>query len=166
MCAVYRQSRQTYGSPRVHAELREQGVQCGRTRVERLMRAGLLADYYGPVAYGLISSTLAFVTTWARAAAPVGVNNGGLPPVVVDAGAARPAGRQRGAGGRRVISPDPRSTPLLRGTATRVMHVHDQRKCASCGFVRLLLNSHYPKVSPHNRQHMFPCPAYVRLPDT
>ena len=35
---VYQTSRQTYGSPRVHAALQRQGVCCGRNRVARLMR--------------------------------------------------------------------------------------------------------------------------------
>jgi hypothetical protein len=35
---VYQKSRQTYGSPRIHAELVGQGIKCGRNRVARLMR--------------------------------------------------------------------------------------------------------------------------------
>jgi len=35
---VHAQSRQTYGAPRIHAELTAQGVPCGRHRVARLMR--------------------------------------------------------------------------------------------------------------------------------
>ena len=39
---IYAQSRGNYGAPRVHAELREQQVHCGKKRIARLMRlAGL-----------------------------------------------------------------------------------------------------------------------------
>ncbi len=41
---IHATSRRTYGSPRVHAELRTQGTRIGRKRVARLMRdAGLIA---------------------------------------------------------------------------------------------------------------------------
>jgi transposase InsO family protein len=39
---VFDASRQTYGSPRVHAELRANGVRCARKRVARLMRQAAL----------------------------------------------------------------------------------------------------------------------------
>lgn len=35
---VYASSRGTYGSPRVHAELRAQGVRCSQKRIARVMR--------------------------------------------------------------------------------------------------------------------------------
>jgi transposase InsO family protein len=38
IAAIHRTSRGTYGSPRVHAELRSRGVRIGKKRVERLMR--------------------------------------------------------------------------------------------------------------------------------
>ena len=42
ICEIHGRSRGTYGAPRIHAELRDRGVRCGRKRVARLMRqAGL-----------------------------------------------------------------------------------------------------------------------------
>ena len=37
--AIYHRSDNTYGSPRIHAELRDQGIRVGCKRVARLMRA-------------------------------------------------------------------------------------------------------------------------------
>ena len=39
---IHLQSRYTYGAPRIHAELRDEGTQIGRKRVARLMRAAHL----------------------------------------------------------------------------------------------------------------------------
>ena len=36
--AIHKESRQTYGSPRIHAELRDRGERLGRKRVVRLMQ--------------------------------------------------------------------------------------------------------------------------------
>jgi putative transposase len=36
--AVHEESKKTYGSPRIHAELCSRGIRCGKNRVARLMR--------------------------------------------------------------------------------------------------------------------------------
>jgi putative transposase len=41
--AIHRASRETYGAPRIHAELVDEGARIGRKRVERLMKAAGLA---------------------------------------------------------------------------------------------------------------------------
>lgn len=38
--SIYYESRQTYGSPRIFAELKKQGIQCSRPRVAKLMKEG------------------------------------------------------------------------------------------------------------------------------
>lgn len=38
----FKESDETYGSPRIHADLQESGVRCGKKRVERLMRLSKL----------------------------------------------------------------------------------------------------------------------------
>ena len=46
---IHQRSRETYGYPRVHAELRALGVRCNRKRVARLMRKdGLRGCMRGP----------------------------------------------------------------------------------------------------------------------
>lgn len=39
---IHQESRETYGAPRIHAELRADGVGCGRRRVARLMRSATI----------------------------------------------------------------------------------------------------------------------------
>jgi len=36
--SIFDESRETYGSPRIHGELRDRGIRCGRKRVARLMK--------------------------------------------------------------------------------------------------------------------------------
>ena len=43
IAAIHAESRQRYGSPRIHAELRARGCRIGRKRVARLMRVRGLA---------------------------------------------------------------------------------------------------------------------------
>jgi len=43
IAAIHKASRESYGAPRVHAELIDEGIRVGRKRVERLMKATGLA---------------------------------------------------------------------------------------------------------------------------
>jgi transposase InsO family protein len=43
---IHQANRGTYGVPRIHAELAERGLRCGRKRVARLMRAVGIAGYH------------------------------------------------------------------------------------------------------------------------
>jgi putative transposase len=43
---IHEQSRGSYGSPRVHAELRRRGIRVGRKRVERLMQTAGLSGFH------------------------------------------------------------------------------------------------------------------------
>jgi len=36
--SIHEESKKTYGSPRIHVELRSRGIQCGKNRVAMLMR--------------------------------------------------------------------------------------------------------------------------------
>jgi putative transposase len=50
---IHRSSRRSYGSPRVHADLRlGAGVLCSRKRVERLMRQAKIAGIYRHKGHG------------------------------------------------------------------------------------------------------------------
>ena len=59
---IHLESRGTYGAPRIHAELRGQGIQAGRKRVARLMRAAAVQ--------GVSRRKPLFTTTRDRAARP------------------------------------------------------------------------------------------------
>ena len=65
---IHRDSRETYGVPRGHAELRDRGVRCSRKRIARLMRQRRLAGLMGWLT-AAAGTRLAFgVFTWFRRA--------------------------------------------------------------------------------------------------
>jgi putative transposase len=39
IAAIHEASKETYGAPRIHAELADEGILVGRKRIERLMKA-------------------------------------------------------------------------------------------------------------------------------
>lgn len=47
IATIHQSSRETYGSPRIHADLQAAGERCGRRRVARLMRAAGLRGCHG-----------------------------------------------------------------------------------------------------------------------
>ena len=58
IAAVHADSRETYGSPRIHAEIQAQGFEVGRHRVARLMREmGLCGRPREPVRFFVYAST-------------------------------------------------------------------------------------------------------------
>ena len=94
---IYRVSHGTYGAPRIHAELVEQGYAVGRKRVARLMRrAGLrgISRPQGPTPIGGQSSM------------PIDIRDAGL-------------GRNSGAGEDDRPGARPRSSPARRSISAR-----------------------------------------------
>jgi putative transposase len=58
--SVHRESHQRYGAPKIHAELKAQGILCGRHRVARLMRADQLRGRQPRAFRGTTQSTHAY----------------------------------------------------------------------------------------------------------
>ena len=46
IAAIHEASKETYGAPRIHAELADEGIQVGRKRVERLMKGEPLERHW------------------------------------------------------------------------------------------------------------------------
>ena len=72
--AIFAASRRAYGSPRVRAERRAQGVQVSRKRVERLMRAGGLGTKPGVVFHARPTAGMTILwrrTCWGGASLPI-----------------------------------------------------------------------------------------------
>jgi len=92
---IYSRSRETYGYPRVHAELRLLGVRCGRRRVARLMRA---AELQG--------------STRARSVEPPAVIRGLLPPRTCFAGTSWPISPKQGLAGGHHLRTDAGRVPV------------------------------------------------------
>jgi transposase InsO family protein len=65
--AIHRRSRQTYGAPRIHAELKEQGIRAGCKRVARLLRAADLVErnFAAAAPNRLWVADITYIPTWA-----------------------------------------------------------------------------------------------------